>query len=774
MALDVLGSVASHASDLNFILSNFGLRAPVTSAATSGAPDIAGALGQLESPKKRRLDIDCIASPVKSRRLSAKSTSISGCGTSSSSLAGAKAKLCGRAKALKLQGPSAIQTLRGRFHGREIALVFCGEAHEDAIDLTREKSIVSPEEGWIDITRLGEPGLNPCQALETKRGLTLSGAKKWAAAVIEELDEAQAEGAKLLFHQKRAQGRGIARIFLQAAKHSADHPMERDSLLFEWGDLDAEAREFNRRRMAADKDRVSIDEQDELIAQRKAARRHEGFELFDDWLLRQARSQEVKLEFILEAPVSADELQLHIDDEELDSKADPRLRQMEPDSDEDSEEAKSPGNGSYLDYLRRHALRHLAPEQRHFVDARVLGDADDDNLPPELRGSFDSLASKAPKRADTEEFEASSCEAAWQGPAARENPLPSWEAFFGGAADLLYYAPHIKADYAPFLSDCVGSPEKLRNFFQHLYFGTVPEALSTIRIREETLPSTHVRSLVLEAAGTRLRRPAGHCKSGRCTIPVRKAPIHRYLTARGFDTPRTWVAGIAESLRKAGAESFVEAARSWYQKAVDEMLGDPKAADLEGDNFAAWLRACHREVYDDIDTYDPVKLKRLRSARGKSNGRRYNIKDIQIPGVDDAFAEFAEGSSGARQQVLSKMVVDSFQLRSVDLAMVLKAAEVALRPSRGEKLVIVQYAGLDHTRAAVKFWRSQGFKATGLGHRGLVGKEIWEDDEPRALSLPPYLQDLSKLFPVPKSLRDLEKKSRLPLRRELAASRQRR
>lgn len=46
-----------------------------------------------------------------------------------------------------------------------------------------------------------------------------------------------------------------------------------------------------------------------------------------------------------------------------------------------------------------------------------------------------------------------------------------------------------------------------------------------------------------------------------------------------------------------------------------------------GDNFAAWLRACHRPVFRDIDTYDCGKLKRCRWAKSKSvAGKRYNLK----------------------------------------------------------------------------------------------------------------------------------------------------
>ena len=53
-------------------------------------------------------------------------------------------------------------------------------------------------------------------------------------------------------------------------------------------------------------------------------------------------------------------------------------------------------------------------------------------------------------------------------------PVPSWEAFFGGAADLLYYHPEVKADFAPFLTRCVGSADQLRRFFNFLFFGNGP------------------------------------------------------------------------------------------------------------------------------------------------------------------------------------------------------------------------------------------------------------------------------------------------------------
>ena len=45
-----------------------------------------------------------------------------------------------------------------------------------------------------------------------------------------------------------------------------------------------------------------------------------------------------------------------------------------------------------------------------------------------------------------------------------------------------------------------------------------------------------------------------------------------------------------------------------------------------GDNFVAWLRAVLPEVFRDIDTYDPPKLRRKHWARSRTSKRRYNLR----------------------------------------------------------------------------------------------------------------------------------------------------
>lgn len=684
--------------------------------------------------KRRRMDLDAIAriaTPAKVRRLSVQTpTSPRTC----ESIVESRTKrrsAAGQQKALKVAGPSVIQTLRGRLQGREVALLLCGESHEDTIDLTRSKGVVAAEEGWIPCAG-SHACFQPEHALAQRDRLTLKGAQRWADEVLAKTaEDVKIAGAHLVF-EPQTRTRGSARVFLPSVI-AQKHGGRPDALVFRFGDLDEEAERFNQRRLRPKEQRDSVEEQDTLLAKRKAQRRAEGFELFDDWLLRQVDSEDVHVEVVLEAPVKAEELQLHVQGEASLPAPHERLESIDVDSEEDSDEASTPGAGSYLDFLRRRLLG-TKPERLHGVDCRILGDPEDEHLPKTLQGSYEQLA---PARGSSSELE----------------PLPSWEAFFGGAADLLYYAPHVKADYAPFLKSCVGSAENLRCFFQKLFFESVPDAMSLLKLNEDTQRCCHVRDPA---------RPSGLCSSGRRTLPVRAAPLQRYLTARGADTPRTWLAGLAEGLCRRGLVAEVQAAQQWYSAMVERLLRDPKGADPEGDNFAAWLRACHRPVFRDIDTYDCGKLKRCRWAKSKSvAGKRYNLKDIKIPSVEEAFKEFGRTKrSTAREQVLSKIMVDIFQLRSVDLAMILKSMEVALAAPEGKEVVVVCYGGLDHTRNVAKFFQELGFSGRGL-RGGVVGKEEYEEDEKRTLTLPSYLKDLRQLFP----LRPRGRRSKLRIQR---------
>merc|ERR1740129_2080166 len=123
---------------------------------------------------------------------------------------------------------------------------------------------------------------------------------------------------------------------------------------------------------------------------------------------RNSSSKALNVQFVQEAPVSAHEVEMHVEPGAPSAPVPHEsIRRLELDSEEDDDGKHRMGGGSYLDYLRRQVLAHLPRENVHFIDPRVLGDAEEGE----------------PCR-DGTEF----------------SPVPSWEAFFGGAADLLYYA----------------------------------------------------------------------------------------------------------------------------------------------------------------------------------------------------------------------------------------------------------------------------------------------------------------------------------------------
>lgn len=325
--------------------------------------------------------------------------------------------------------------------------------------------------------------------------------------------------------------------------------------------------------------------------------------------------------------------------------------------------------------------------------------------------------------------------------------MPSWESYFGAAAELLYYSYYIQADYAPFLAKCVRNADMLGRFFDALCFETVPEALKFLRIDDTTRPLTRIRSLAFRAPGstTLFERPGDQG-----TVPVKVAPLDGYLKARGSDPPRTWVSGLAASLKASGGDCVADAAREWFKQSLTEFLLDIKGGDTEGDYFEAWLREVHPDIFEDIDTSDPQKLAQaewVQSETTPGKKGRYYLGDIKIPTVVEAFKELSAFDPEAcqptsrRLRVLAKIIIDLFNTRLADLAAILSVATIVGASEPHSRVPVVIYAGSDHTRSAEDFFRKQGFQEVGM-----VGKEIWEEDESRALELPDYLHDLDKLF----------------------------
>jgi len=681
---------------------------------------------------------------------------------------GSKTKTAGPADQLRVCGPEFIQTLRGHLLGREVALICCGEAHEDAIDLTRPQGITDEQYCWLKVpatraTGGGFLGFDSSEALHTKYNVTLAKAKEWAARVLDDENEDGEEGASLVFEAKVGTDVGVARVFDNTTKASTKRHLPARTTIFQWSEQDTEAKEYNENRLAGQG--ISTAELDAMVARRKQARLAEGLELFDDWLLRQcAGANALGIDVILENDVPASELEMHV--EPGVSPAPPAhavLKAIEPDSDMDSDEAKDPddGTGSFADYMVRRTRAHLAPGRIHCIDARDLG------KPPDAaeHGVMQAMLSE-PLPEDREDTEASQLELEDDdekmtpgnkridstGKAAFPS-LPSWELYFGSVAGIIYYSPHVKVDFTPLFVKCLDSPSKLAEFFEKLYFGTVPAAVDTLGpLDEETRSLTRIRSLTQSSGGQCWRR----AREDRL-VPIRAAPVDRYLKARGSQPPRTWVSGLGQQVRAGGLGNVVDAAQAWVQSSMKELLGG--RADPSGDYFSSWLREGHPEIYHDIDHSDAGKMRRAKSmpsfSHPGSKAHRHNLEDISIPNVEETFAELrklnlqAGNCSTRRQRILAKILVDAYQLRLVDLAAILKIAHIVTQAPEGSRCAIVIYAGSDHVKSVVSFWEQNGLSHAGLCRKGMAGKKNWKDGESKGVTMPPYLHDLNRLFPVP-------------------------
>jgi hypothetical protein len=461
--------------------------------------------------------------------------------------------------------------------------------------------------------------------------------------------------------------------------------------------------------------------------------------MFDDWLIRHANSSFAHVEFLSEAPVKPDEVELHVGSGVRGAPvAHKCLREIGSDGDGDEcPDEEDDGTGSYLDYLLRRVTANIPPERIHGVDPRTLG----------VDPIYEHLAQPYEDEEETILKDL--------GHVRVEMPpfMPSWEAFFGASAQLLYYNSGVKADFAPFLRACVGNADSLRNFFRELYFGTVAEAISNLSYDETTRPMTRVRSLTWDqtiAGAPKIIRP-----DARELLPVQAAPIECYVKASGSEPSRTWISGLAEQIRQAGGTDVVAAAQAWYMGSVDDLISDPKMGDDSGDYFAAWLRECHYDIYKDIDHSDPLIMRKAAKMcsfdKPKSKRLCHDLREIRIPNVDEAFEELRRWDpekrpSTNRERVIGQILVDAFSLRLVDLSAILKMAALAAAAPDDKPVVLIFYAGEDHTRTVTEFWRSQGFSHGALPRKGYVGKRLYKFEEPRALSLPSYLHDFSELF----------------------------
>lgn len=674
---------------------------------------------------------------------------------------------------LRVCGPEFVQTLRGHLIGRQVALICCGEAHERALDLTREQGILEPVRGWLEVQRSKAPGFHPKDACKSKCRVTLEEAKQWAWEIMEyDRGESDDDGVVLMYQPSlRGSTFGVAHYF--SAEHYFKHGRDKrgeipaNAAMYKWYDKDTDAH-ANKERLLAEKD-LNVTMHDAVIAKRKDQRRGEGLELFDDWLVRRYKEnttkKSIRVDYVYEGPVPLSQVELHV--EPGVPKLPPAhecMKAIELDSDvEDDEEWRDiddDGECAFADYLTRRIKDKFRSRHVHGIDLRTMGDPEEQSEKDYLK----TIAKRFPKDAEELELERAGAKyPKWYtdtyvipGRTPIES-LPSWECFFGGqTAELLYYSAGVKADYAPLMATCLPTPARLSDFFTELYFGTVPTAISHLGPMDDNARSlTYIRS--------RAHRPAPHKALTRRPdddhiVPVKFAPIDKYLKARGSNPPRTWVSGLAATVRAGGGEEVVNSVQSWYKRSVSKLLANPKDGDSSGDYFISHLREAYPEIYKQIDPSDPEEVRKATYVQGLDQPgfkRRHHVGKIRNPSLTQALAELRQFNSAdlaatsKRQRVLAKIIVDAFHLRLVDVAAILKVAAIAASAPVGSRLVIVFYGGSDHTKSLSTFFKSQGFSSEGLPSGGMVDGRSRQPGESSGLKYPAFLHDFELLFPVP-------------------------
>ena len=99
---------------------------------------------------------------------------------------------------MSVVGPDYMQVLRGELFGQQVALVLCGESHEDAIDVTRKDGYFLPKEGWVNSSKVeaiasmlsllpnGKSEMFKVRVVKQKADISQKGAQHWAYEFVED------------------------------------------------------------------------------------------------------------------------------------------------------------------------------------------------------------------------------------------------------------------------------------------------------------------------------------------------------------------------------------------------------------------------------------------------------------------------------------------------------------------------------------------------------------------------------------------------------------
>lgn len=789
---------------------------------------------------------------------------------------------------VSIVGPDYIQLLQGELLDKNVCLVLCGESHKDAIDVTRKGGIVDAKEGWIDLeNNIGnfllqfycndggvgsedndkkEDSLSIRILAQAKKIQPLGKSMEWAKHLVEsDLDAAINVVPVLLWIQEmnteRGKCKGRAFVLGLTSKYDVDDddedfqhwksledlPVEiRDWIkqedlnittttlnpyrAFQWGDLDTEAFQLNKRRLTEEK--ISTTELDEIICKRKIERRMQNIWTWDDWFdhIRKdatAVSDNIEVQLVLESSVPPWELDLYrpsasaTDNEKITlPTANDCIRQVPEDEEsgiEDDFDPSSDGVGSYLDYIYRRFVKEMIQESNdskcsddngyipfsgwvHCVDMRELGCeasccedsikkrwksmlTEDERKALELLDTNGkNLASRSleldsmnrdykflpenmmnPERIELEQMRSSGMLIDEEDPKENDSEeseltLPSFEGFFGQISDFLYYSPHVKLVYAPFLAKCVKSFSNLEHFFKLLFFGgTIPDSLALLDLNHSK-DYLYVRSPILKLWNEenslyeyRFRDDGGHY----ITYPF--FPFIFHLCAKGSSPPRTWSSHLFTKLCDQGPaqKRLALVAQEWILETIRRQSADPKMNDdpqAGGEWFEAFLRASRRDIYDDIDLFDSSILLRKNKVKSLTSNRKYDIGKIKIPSCKEGFQEIldrftveldekTETIVTPRVEVMAKIMIDIWMSNLIDYATVLKVSELVSKSDK-RKVVIVCYMGSAHTRAVADFYVNRmKFKK-----KAFLGKVAWDEDEQCTMKLTKPLWNIADLF----------------------------
>ena len=765
---------------------------------------------------------------------------------------------------ISVVGPDCIEVLQGTlFDGKKsVTVVLCGESHEDAIDVTRKGGRFDAKEGWIEIKKTCMSSDYVQIFAAAKKSLPVEKSKEWAKSNIERMD--LLGSIILLWVQDNTPenrvSKGKAFLLGLISKDSLDEddedfdywidpfgdqsgegsiegslpssvrewvvsedtaPLAHQYLSYEWGDLDFEAFELNKRRLTDEE--IETSELDQIIENRKKRLQRDNIWTWDDWFAHiRKQSPDVDVELVLESSVPPWELSLH----RPSAKADPSkaylppaaecIRCMYEDEDGCIEEDYDPsadGIGSYLDYVYRRFMEEMIEESSnkgdlamgtwlHCVDVRdlgcqaachsdsvkgmwknlltleetqvLLGDNTKKNkfinLEPDSANEYIKFVPECrcnPERVELEKMrstgklmknEDDGC-VEEEEPEEDEFTYPSFEGFFGQNTDFLYYSPHVKLCYSPFLAKCANSLANWEHFFTDLFLGgTIPDALSLLDL-EQSKDHIYVRSPIIKVWNKDTSaHDYRHRDDGEHYITYPYFPFIFYMFARGSSPPRTWSSNLFAKVCTHGeeAERIALATRQWTLDRIKQSYADPKGSDdpeCGGEWFEAFLYAVHRDIYEDIDLSDPSVLLQRNKMKSLTSGRKYNIGKIKIPSCGDGFDEIKERFKmeldvtdtlvTPRIEVMASILIDIWMSNLVDFTAVLKIADIASKTKNNNRVMVVCYMGTAHTRAVADFYTNKmGFKK-----KAFVGKTDWGENEPRILKLPKALWNIAELFP---------------------------